>query len=310
MTTNVHPDPLVTAPPDRSAWPPYWQQLLTSEPMRQFRAGLQLTPETSVRDSVIDDLCTFYACSPEECVEQCVHWGRYFDEEWDAAPNLSEFHRTSKSSSFSLLWWAYCQAEGYEWSQSAGAAEATLRTGVRSGRHLDFGCGPAVTSQLFARLGFETTAADISTSMLDFARFRFARRGMQATFLDLNDGEIGMAQYDVITALSVLWLVPDFEGTVRRLHAALKPNGLLFADITPSKSEDARWQVYSEDLPIRRKLHAAGFDPLIRLPYMGTLYRRVSSHGPAHAVRGARDLVMLSPLRQIYRDVRTRAARH
>jgi 2-polyprenyl-3-methyl-5-hydroxy-6-metoxy-1,4-benzoquinol methylase len=308
MPTNVHPDPLVAAAPSQANWPRYWRRAQRSQIAQEFRAALQLSADTPVRDSVIDDLCTYYRCSPEECVEECVHWGRYFDEEWDAAASPAEFHRTSTSSSFSLLWWAYLQSQGYGWPGAVGAAEATLRSGLRSGRHLDFGAGVGATSQLFARIGFETTVADISTSMLDFARFRFERRGTPARFLDLNDAELPRGAYDVITALAVLWLVPDFEGTVQTLHAALKPGGLLFADITPSKSKDARWQLYSEDLPLRRQLHRAGFEPIIRLPYGGTLYRRVSSHGAAHAARGARDAVMLSPLRQAYRNVRDRVA--
>jgi 2-polyprenyl-3-methyl-5-hydroxy-6-metoxy-1,4-benzoquinol methylase len=57
-----------------------------------------------------------------------------------------------------------------------------------------------VTSQLFAKAGYETTLADVSTSLLDFARYRFSRRGEAARFTDLNDEKLETGRYDVITA--------------------------------------------------------------------------------------------------------------
>ena len=91
---------------------------------------------------------------------------------------------------FDLLWFAYLQAEGYGLPTSVLALQA-IGTRDHGPAHLDFGSGAGVTSQVFARAGYETTLADISTSLLDFARFRLSRRGAIARFIDLNEEKLG-----------------------------------------------------------------------------------------------------------------------
>lgn len=308
MSTNKHPDPARDMRPDSTTWPAYWRGVLEGSLIQDFREALRLRSGMSVRASVIDDLCTYYGCDEAACIDECVNWGLYFDEEWNAAANAEAFHRTTRSSSFSLLWAAYCQAEGYMWPGPVGIAEIVQRAGVRSGEHLDFASGGGTTSQLFARLGYRTTLADISTSMLDFVRFRFERRGTGATFIDLNTDALPLEAYDVITAVDVLWVVSDPERTARALHAALKPNGVLYANINPSASREARWELHNDELALRRMLHKTGFEPARRLPDAGTLYRKVMPSGPFRFYRECRDAILLSRLRTYYRRARDRVS--
>jgi SAM-dependent methyltransferase len=300
MSVNQHADPARDPAPDRSLWPAYWRDAVKSNVLAEFRAALSLGEGTTPRASVIDDLCTHYGCSEDACIDECVNWGRYFDAEWDAASSPAEFHRTTRSSSFSLLWAAYCQAEGYAWPGCVATVEAVQRAGHFAGDHLDFAAGVGAMSQLFARLGYRTTLADISTSMLEFARFRLERRGTQANYIDLNTERLPVGAYDVITATDVLWLIPEPTETFRALHDALKPNGVLFANINPSTSKAARWQIYDEDLPVRRQLQACGFEPLALSRC--DIYRKVPATGPMHACRMARDAMLLGPVREIYRS--------
>ena len=79
----------------------------------------------------------------------------------------------------------YLQAEGYEFPASVVAAQYLRRREVKPGTHLDYGSGVGVTGQLFASLGYETALGDVSTSLLEFARYRLERRGQAATYLDL-----------------------------------------------------------------------------------------------------------------------------
>ncbi len=306
MNVNEHPDPAQDRAPDPDHLPTGWRRSLGSPLMAEFRAALRLRDGMSIRASVIDDLCTYYTCSEEECVDKSVHWGRYFDEEWDAAPSPEDFHRSTTSSSFSLLWYAYCQAEGYVWPGPVSMTELVLRTGMRSGAHLDFASAVGVTSQLFARIGFRTTLADISTSMLDFARFRLQRRGAAAAYIDLNEASLPPSAFDVITATDVLWLVSDFKATVAELHRALKPGGLLYANIAPSGAKSARWELQRDEMSLRRRLQNAGFEPIRHAP---ALYRKTTAGGPMHSYRRARDKVLLSNWRYVYRSLRRRPAR-
>ncbi len=301
MSVNQHPDPARDPAPDRSAWPAYWRCAAESTVMSEFRAALRLREGMAVRASVIDDLCTHYGCTEAACIDQCVNWGRYFDAEWGAAASPADFHRSTRSSSFSLLWSAYCQSEAYMWPGCVGTVDAVEHAGHFAGDHLDFAAGVGTTSQLFARLGYRTTLADISTSMLEFARFRLERRGTDAAYIDLNTQQLPVGAYDVITATDVLWLIAEPVATFRALHAALKPNGVLVANINPSGSKEARWEIYHEDLPVRRQLQASGFEPLA-LTHCD-IYRTVSTSGPMHAYRVARDAMLLGPVREVYRRV-------
>lgn len=149
--------------------------------MEWFRASLLLPGVADVRAAVLDDLSSYTGLPPDQCVERCQNWESWSVEEWFAADRsdmggLTDFYRTTESWAFDLLWYAYLQAEGYGYPTSVLALRAVAGRG--HGRvHLDFGSGVGVTSQLFARAGYETTLADLSTSLLDFARYRLSRRG-------------------------------------------------------------------------------------------------------------------------------------
>jgi 2-polyprenyl-3-methyl-5-hydroxy-6-metoxy-1,4-benzoquinol methylase len=82
------------------------------------------------------------------------------------------------------------------------------------------------------------TLADISTSLLDFARWRFARLGLPARFFDLNQVPLPGAEFDMILAMDVFEHLVDPVETGERLWQALKPGGLLFARIRAEEDAD------------------------------------------------------------------------
>jgi SAM-dependent methyltransferase len=308
-----HPDPLDPAQPkpDPSGWPQRWQRAFTSNEMRAYQAALVIGGGEGSRAGVLDDLSSYFGFSPGECVQRCVNWEQWSVEEWkssrrDSREALTAFYQTLKSWAFDLLWYAYLQAEGYRYPVSVAIAR-TVPAGRRGLRHLDFGAGVGATSQLFRSLGYETDLADISTALLAFARYRLERRSVAANYIDLNLAQPEYGCYDVITAVDTLVHVPDLQETAKRLHRALKPGGLLFAnfDVRPATAENA-WHLYDDDLPLRWQLQRVGFEPEETLDGMITRYRRVEPTGIAHGLRGVRDVALLrSPLRPVYRSARS-----
>lgn len=314
LKSGSHPDPVDPGQPrpEPAHWSPRQQAAFSSSEMQAYRDALRTADLSDVRAAVLDDLSTYYKLSADECVRRCINWEEWSVEEWyqqarRTPEDLANFYHSTQSWSFDLLWYAYLQAEGYRYPVSVAIAQSVPRPGRPGGaRLLDFGSGVGATSQLFQRLGYETHLADISTSLLQFARFRLERRGGTATYLDLNTTSPTPNTYDVITAIDTLVHVPDLPATARMLHAALRPGGLLFAnfDVRPATKENA-WHLYEDDLPLRFQLHRVGFEPEMNLDGMITRYRRVDPSGPAHAVRGLRDTVLLrSPLRPAYRTAR------
>jgi hypothetical protein len=187
-----HVDPLDpwTPKPNPRDWSPLRRQAFASPEMEEFARALHLGEETDARRAALDDLSTFFGLDVDTCLNRCINWEDWSVEEWqaerrDSADSLSRFYRTTKSWAFDLLWYAYLQAKGYGYPLSVAIA-LSVPASARGGRHLDFGSGVGVTSQLFQRLGYESDLADISTSLLAFAKFRLDRRSQPATYIDLT----------------------------------------------------------------------------------------------------------------------------
>ncbi len=133
---------------------------------------------------------------------------------------------------------------------------------VTKGRdYLDFGSGTGTTAQLFARLGFRTTMADISTSLLDYASWRMERHGDQVTRIDLGTEQLPTNAYDFITALDTLVHVPDFDATAHDLRRVIRPGGYLLANFDVRAKDDygSLWHLHNDIHVVDHRLRAAGF---------------------------------------------------
>jgi SAM-dependent methyltransferase len=267
----------------------------------------------SVREGVIDDLGTYYGLTAEQVVERCLGWEAESIREWqaagrDSAAGLTDFYDTVQSWSFDVLWYAYLQSAGYPYPASVVVADTietmtggtgtggtgTGGTGTGRGRMLDFGSGAGVTGQFFSALGWDVTMADVSATLLEFARWRHKRRGLDSNFLrlpaDLPDGA-----FDLITAIDVFAQIPDAAETARRLHRALRPGGLLVTnfDVRPPSPANA-WHLYKHAAPLRWAVERAGFTPVRLVDGFTWFYRVQPADSPATRMRIALAWVRLA----------------
>jgi SAM-dependent methyltransferase len=311
LRQGAHPDPLDPSyrPPDPVTLPDQWRDAQASPEMAVYRASLMLPGQPSVRDSILDDLSTYYGLVPDECVRRCVNWEQWSVEEWQVRPRdsndaLTDFYNTTHSWSFDHIWAAYLQAEGSVYPAAVVAAR-TIPRSIRTLRCLDFGSGVGDMAHLLGALGHEVDLADVSKTLLAFARYRLERRQQQAGYIDLNDAELEPGRYDIVVAKDVLAHVPDFRATVTMLHRSIRPGGLLLTnfDTRPASPENA-WHLYADDIPLRRTLQGIGFVQVENLSSRLFVYRRVRPSGLPHLVRRARNAVVLGPLRRMYRDGR------
>ncbi len=267
--------------------------------MGALRRALARPGSDDVRAGVLGDLAEYFGMDAEECRRRCIDWEAESVAEWGAEPRDSDdarlrFYRSTTSWTFDLLWWAYRQAEGFGDPQTVMAVQLARRV-APGGRHLDFGSGVGVTSQVFAAFGYETDLADISSSLLDFARFRLQRRGVAATYLDLTEQRLPIGAYSVVTAIDTLAHVPDVRATSAQLHASLRPGGLLFAGIDSRPPSDASsWHLVDDEWTARRDLQRAGFEPVRRLGPQLICYRRVDPGTAWHRLCMLRDNVVLT----------------
>jgi 2-polyprenyl-3-methyl-5-hydroxy-6-metoxy-1,4-benzoquinol methylase len=312
LQQGFHADPARPdfVPPSPENWSGAWRDAYESREMEKFRDALRLPTASNIRDAVIDDLSSYYKLSADEVVQRCVDWERISVEEWQAskretAAEIAEFYRTTTSWSFDLLWYAYLQSEGVNFPHQVAVARY-LGDGGGAKRHLDFGSGVGATSQLFRAMGYQSDLADISTTLLAFARYRLERRGTTAGYVDLNVEKLPERKYDVITSIDCLTHIPDLRRAAESLHRALVPGGLLVAnlDVRAATAENA-WHLYDNDLSLRYLLQGAGFEPVANLGRDTIAYKALDTGSWRFRMSRGRDYILFHPrLRPAARKIR------
>jgi SAM-dependent methyltransferase len=104
---------------------------------------------------------------------------------------------------------------------------------------LDFGCGPGRDLQTFTALGHIATGLDGSERFAEMARQDSGCEVLHQNFLELN---LPTERFDGIFANASLFHVPlqELPRVLRKLHAALKPGGVLFSS-NPRGSNQEGW---------------------------------------------------------------------
>jgi 2-polyprenyl-3-methyl-5-hydroxy-6-metoxy-1,4-benzoquinol methylase len=90
------------------------------------------------------------------------------------------------------------------------------------------GCGPGLVAQLAHQHGYSAMGVDLDTAMIDQARRRFASQvGLKFTVAGLDDVATRHDRADVISAASLLIVLPDRRAGMAKLLNALSPAGVL-----------------------------------------------------------------------------------
>ena len=154
-----------------------------------------------------------------------------FTDEWKAhvprsadTRTLAEFYNASQTELFDLLEW-HATDEGNH--RALVCADLLLRRHP-GGAVLDYGSGVGTAGIVMADAGFDVTLADVADPLLDFARWRFARRGLKVRTIDLQREAPRTSAYPGVLCFDVLEHIPQPQRVVRRLRDGLVPGGSLF----------------------------------------------------------------------------------
>jgi SAM-dependent methyltransferase len=153
---------------------------------------------------------------------------------------------------------------------------------------LDFGCGPGRDLQTFGRLGHTAIGLEGTPEFVAMARADSGCEVWQQDFLKLD---LPAAHFDGIFANASLFHVPSQElpRVLRELHAALKPDGVLFSSNPRGDNEEGwnggRYGAYHDFEAWQRYVTAAGFAalehyyrpaglPREQQPWLASVWRR------------------------------------
>jgi len=227
-----------------------------------WRNALLIDGEMDLRTSLLCEVAAYYEIDNLAEVEQrCVNavatmrceWEEYIDPRQRAS--VESFYQ-SATMVYDLMGWHSLQND-------TGPLAYVLGLEIARAHHvqicLDFGSGVGSGALLFARAGIAMMLADISTTLLAFAHWRFARRGLSAHFLDLNQTPLPTASFDMVLAMDVFEHLADPVDAAERLWQALRPGGLLFARIQVEDAGTHPQHIVRDFGPTFTRLRELGF---------------------------------------------------
>jgi SAM-dependent methyltransferase len=238
------------------------QARLVGERRRVWTEALLEKGADSLPASLVRELAAYLGVADAVVEARCRGALEALRDEWthgvDAADRRSveAYYRRTDGTLYELLWWHTLVDDE---SPLAYVNALELAEAERGRRHLDLGSGVGSGGLLFARAGFHATLADISVPLLRFARWRFARRGITARFIDAAAEPLPEAAFDVVTAMDVFEYLVDPVEMVEALGRTLVPGGVLVARLDAVADADRPQHIVHDFAAVFRRLDDLGF---------------------------------------------------
>lgn len=239
------------------------QTFLMDAYRRTWTRALLLEGASSLSDSLYAELGRYSGCTDLQTVRNlCTKALESVRKEWEdqqasgSSQAVEQFYDETQAMMYELMHW-HTLAE----DDSPLAYVLALRFAEQHGctRCLDFGAGVGSGAILFARHGMEVTLADISSSMLQFSRWRMELRNLSARYVDLKTGQLPDDTFTMVSAMDVFEHLVDPVSTVDALWKAMKPGGILFGRFHAEQDADRPQHIVQDFEPTMKRLGELGF---------------------------------------------------
>jgi len=238
------------------------QEYLLEPYCLEWKKALLCQGETDLRASLLREVAHYYNVSDLAEIDRwCSRAVDTLKSDWHAM--VDPRHRSSIEDFYEIKTHIYDLINWHTLRDDTGplayvvALQIARDHNVRS--CLDFGSGVGSGALLFGRANIEMTLADISTTLLDFARWRFHLRSLPAHFVDLNSTPLPDGAFDMILAMDVFEHLVDPVEAVERLWRALKQGGLLFARIHAETDPSHPQHIAADFGPTFNRMAELGF---------------------------------------------------
>ena len=207
----------------------------------------------------------------------------------DDAPVIAYYQQTPHYL-YELSYW---EATGDKQAWFRVVAQACRRYGLR--RTLDLGGGVGGLSVFLRMRGIQSDHLDIAGKTSEYARWRFARRGLGVQAFDAaTPAGWPRGPYDAVVAWDVLEHIFDLEGAVRQAAGVLRPRGWFISKSTFADAGGqhlhihlAKHAEYVDVAKLNRMVSQFGFQFRGQLK-PGRVSRLLRACGVRHAVAGIR----------------------
>jgi 2-polyprenyl-3-methyl-5-hydroxy-6-metoxy-1,4-benzoquinol methylase len=220
-----------------------------------------LAPRTGdLRAELTLELADYFRRPVDQIETQLAGATERFTDEWCrrvADPRdekaVTRFYNESDTELFDLARW---HAEDPIHYRTLICCDVASR---RPGRaYLDYGSGIGSDALLFAAAGFDVTLADVSEPLLAFARWRCETRGITVKTIDLKRERPRASRFDAVVCFDVLEHIHRPLRTLRSIHRAMRPGGLLFVHAPFGRDPERPMHVVHEDV-VTPRMRATGF---------------------------------------------------
>jgi len=226
----------------------------------QWEHALLEAPETDLRAGLLREMSAFANSDLGEAERRCAGALGDLRREWERnvdpgrRETIERFYE-SQSTIYELMEWHSLHDDNGPLAYVLALEIARAHSVARC---LDFGSGVGSGALLFGGAGIHTTLADISSTLLQFCRWRLARRSLHAGFLDLKQTGLPDEGFDMVLAMDVFEHLADPVDAVERIWRALKPGGLLFARIHAEDDPDRPHHIVRDFEPTFARLRELG----------------------------------------------------
>lgn len=239
------------------------QERLLNEHREVWEKALVIQQGMNLQDSILHETGTYLGHDEIDRTRRlCLQALARIKTDWHEQvssidqDSVKSFYDQSRAMLYELMWW-HTLVDDLSPLAYVVAMKFARSHGCEN--YLDFGSGVGSGGILFARNGISVTLADISSTALNFSSWRFERRGLPATHLDMKVQSLPDGAFDFITAMDVFEHLVDPVGTVRELSRALKQGGFLFGRFHAELDEDRPHHIILDFEPTLSELKKLGF---------------------------------------------------
>jgi SAM-dependent methyltransferase len=173
-------------------------------------------------EEIIGDIQAYFNLDRKEVIWLMRSGGRLNSDFWKIMnpktdQEKDEFYQLTPFYIFDLSWWHMTRFQRNFRGNVSSHAKGSL---------LDYGGGIGDFSAKFRKAGFFVDYADVEGRTFEFAKWLFARRGLEVGMINLSREQLAKS-YDTIFCIDVIEHVPDAKSVLETLSRHLNPGGKL-----------------------------------------------------------------------------------